>query len=379
MAILVAGLTPTVQRTMRFDRFTVGAVNRAKETLVTASGKGINVARVATLLGAKAKVIQILGGDSGRYVARELDKQGVSHASISADDDAPTRMCTTLLVTDGPTTELVEEAAPVSPHDAALVFAACTTALTAAKILCCSGSLPHDVAPDFYARLVREANALGIPAMVDAQKEPLRLALAEKPFLVKPNREEAAMTLGLQLSGVPETDARAAVAALVAAGAQWAMVSIGAHGSLLGDGKSLYRIVPPTIEAKNPIGSGDSLAAGFAVAHAVRGLSVPEAAAYGTACAAANALTATSGVLRVEDVERLLPAGSVDAITLIFTRIPLGECNPSSAEITFIIISLKPNLSVITQHRLTTEHPPYGVVIRTIPRKGVSKIYCKKT
>ena len=316
MAILVAGLTPTVQRTMRFDRFTVGAVNRAKETLVTASGKGVNVARVATLLGAKATVVQILGGDSGRYIERELNRQGVSHTSLWADDDAPTRMCTTLLVMDGLTTELVEEAPPVSPHDAALLFAQCKTSLTDAKILCCSGSLPPDVAPDFYARLVREANALGVPAMVDAQKEPLRFALAERPFLVKPNREEAAMTLGLQLSGVPETDARAAVAALTSAGAQWAMVSLGAHGSLLGNGKALWRVVPPTIDAKNPIGSGDSLAAGFAVAYTERNLSVPESAAYGTACAAANALTPTSGIIDRAEVERLLPYVSLTQLSV---------------------------------------------------------------
>lgn len=312
MAVLVAGLTPTVQRTMRFDRFTVGAVNRAKETRVTASGKGVNVARVVTLLGEKSNVVQILGGDSGRFVARELERQGIPHATVWADDDAPTRMCATILVTDGPTTELVEEAAPVSPHDAALLFAQCKTALIEAKILCCSGSLPPDVAPDFYARLVREANALGVPAIVDAQKEPLRLALAERPFLVKPNREEAAMTLGLQLSGVPAADARAAVAALTSAGAQWAMVSMGAAGSLLGDGESFWHIAPPQIEAINAIGSGDSLAAGFAIAYALRGLPPPAAAAYGTACAAANALSPTSGILRPDDVERL--AGDVTVV-----------------------------------------------------------------
>jgi fructose-1-phosphate kinase PfkB-like protein len=43
------------------------------------------------------------------------------------------------------------------------------------------------------------------------------------------------------------------------------------------------------------------------VAHFLRGLPVPEAVAYGTACAAANVLTPTSGVLRLEDVTRLQP------------------------------------------------------------------------
>ncbi|RYF78602.1 MAG: hypothetical protein EOO39_00985 [Cytophagaceae bacterium] len=60
--LLVVGLTPTVQRTLCFETFTVGNVNRARETLVTASGKGVNVARVATLLGERVELVQILGG-----------------------------------------------------------------------------------------------------------------------------------------------------------------------------------------------------------------------------------------------------------------------------------------------------------------------------
>jgi tagatose 6-phosphate kinase len=305
--ILVLGLTPTVQRTMRFDRFVIGAVNRAKETIVTASGKGVNVARVVTLLGARANLVQILGGEPGQFVARALDREGIPHSTLWAEDDAPTRMCTTLLVADGPTTELVEEAAELSPHDASLLLAAAKNALLEAKALCLSGSLPRGVPETFYADLIREAHALGVPTVVDGQKGPLRAALAERPFLAKPNREEAAATLGLASSGNAEDDAREAVGALIAAGAVFALVSMGSSGSLLGNGQSLWKILPPKVEVLNPIGSGDSLAAGFAVAHFLRGLPVPEAVAYGTACAAANVLTATSGVVRPDDVDRLLP------------------------------------------------------------------------
>jgi fructose-1-phosphate kinase PfkB-like protein len=83
---------------------------------------------------------------------------------------------------------------------------------------------------------------------------------------------------------------------------------MGATGSYLSNGQDdIWFVGPPEVTVVNPIGSGDSLAAGFTVAHFLRGLPVPEAVAYGTACAAANVLTATSGVLRPEDVDRLLP------------------------------------------------------------------------
>jgi tagatose 6-phosphate kinase len=304
--IVCIGLTPTVQRTMIFDVFRVGEVNRARATYVTASGKGVNVARVITRLGGVARAFQILGGDSGRFVAQTLEREGVAHQTVWAHDDAPTRTCTTLLSAADGATELVEEAQPVDPHDRALLRAAAQSALLEARAVCLSGSLPPGIDASFYAETVAEANRLGIPVVVDTQKAPLLATLAARPFLVKPNREEAAVTLGFALTGDGDRDARTAVDKLVEAGAAWALVSLGRDGSLLGNGQEFWRIVPPEVTAVNPIGSGDSLAAGFLYALTERGMTVPDACVFGTACGAANCLTPTSGVVNPADVERLL-------------------------------------------------------------------------
>jgi fructose-1-phosphate kinase PfkB-like protein len=100
-----------VQRTLVFDSLTVGGVNRARKVHVTAAGKAVNAARAITTLGGAATLISFLGGDAGRFVARGLDA------------DAPTRTCTTLIPKDGPVTELVEEAPPVSAGDVAALEA----------------------------------------------------------------------------------------------------------------------------------------------------------------------------------------------------------------------------------------------------------------
>ena len=302
--ILCVGGTPAVQRTLRFKSLEPGAVNRPYEVLrVTASGKVVNAARAVTVLGGQALLTTFLGGDSGRFVARELAARGMPHEVIWTEDDAPTRTCATLIPDDGRVTELVEEAPPVSERDVAALEEIVTKSLREARALCLMGSLPPGVHEDFYARLTVAAREVSVPVLVDAKGASLD-ALAERPFLVKPNLEEAAVTLDLP-DGEP--DAHAAVAALTDAGAEWALVSTGASGSLLGnDSGSLWRIEPPAVEAQNPIGSGDVMAAGLLLALG-RGSTVPDAAAYGTACAAANALTPTSGEVRPDDVEALLP------------------------------------------------------------------------
>ena len=188
--ILCVGLTPTVQRTQRFARFTLGEVNRAIETVTTASGKAVNVARVLDTLGAPVCLAHPLGGDSGRYVHRNLPFR---QATIRPQDDAPTRTCCTLL-SDGTTTELVEEAAPLSEADTERMTETILALLPEATALSLSGSLPPGVAASFYARLCTASPA---PVVLDAQREPLHLALAAHPFLVKPNRQESVAALGL--------------------------------------------------------------------------------------------------------------------------------------------------------------------------------------
>lgn len=302
--ILCVGGTPAMQRTLLFDRLDVGEVNRAREVRVTASGKVTNAARAVATLGGRALLLTFLGGDSGRFVARELEAAGVPHEPVWVD--APTRVCATLVERGGRVTELVEEGGSVSGKKAADLQRLALEKLRGAEALCLIGSLPPGVPENLYAVLAKAAREAGVPVLVDAQKDLLRAALEERPFLVKPNLEETANTLDLRLSDSGEADARTAASALREAGAEWALVSTGKAGSVLAGPDGEWRVEPPRVEAINPIGSGDVMAAGLLRALTM-GASVPDAALYGTACAAANVLTPTSGEIHPDDIEELLP------------------------------------------------------------------------
>ncbi|CAN5641275.1 1-phosphofructokinase family hexose kinase [soil metagenome] len=294
-----------MQRTLLFESLDVGDVNRARKLYVTASGKVVNAARTVSTLGSESLLVTFLGGDAGRFVSRTLDAEGVSHEAAWVEDDAPTRTCVTILEKDGPVTELVEEAPPVSGNDVAALESIVKKHLNEARALCLIGSFPPGVPEDFYARLAARAAEADIPVLVDAQKSLLLNTIAERPFLVKPNLDETQAALDLP-TGDDERASLGAVSALVEKGARWALVTHGAEPALLGDESGgRWRIEAPSIQAVNPIGSGDTLAGGLLHAFA-DGASVPEAAAFGTACAAANALTPTSGVFDSNEAKRLL-------------------------------------------------------------------------
>jgi tagatose 6-phosphate kinase len=73
--ILVVGLSPAWQRTLKFSGFRIGKVNRASGVNETASGKGVNVTRVARQLGADVRLLTVAGGHRGKLLTQSLKNQ----------------------------------------------------------------------------------------------------------------------------------------------------------------------------------------------------------------------------------------------------------------------------------------------------------------
>ncbi|HEX8520885.1 MAG TPA: PfkB family carbohydrate kinase, partial [Tepidisphaeraceae bacterium] len=178
--------------------------------------------------------------------------------------------------------------------------------LAQARLVVLSGSLTPGAPQDFYAWCVERAHEKNVRALVDASGEPLKLALEKKPFLVKPNRVELTRTVGTE-------DLWEGINRLMQTGARNVIVTMGKEGSVAADGRTRWKMAPPGTEVVSPIGSGDAYAAGTAAA-LDRGDELVEAARLGTACAAANAMTAVSGYLRREDVEAIVPKVQIEML-----------------------------------------------------------------
>lgn len=125
------------------------------------------------------------------------------------------------------------------------------------------------------------------PVILDIRGQDLHDCLPLKPFLVKPNRDELGWTVGRKLS--TESEILLAMHELRDRGTQWVVISQGADSLLASGPDGDFRILPPRVDAVNPIGCGDSLAAGIAVG-VTEGLNVIDAIRLGVAAAVENAL-----------------------------------------------------------------------------------------
>jgi tagatose 6-phosphate kinase len=283
--ILAAGLTPALQQIYVFDHFRPGEVNRAVERAQCASGKVLNVGVALHLLGCDSRMLSIVGKANRATIDTEFAALGASRRWI--ETATPTRTCTTILDrTTGATTELVENAGPVSADELSAFRAAFAEEAAKSDFVVLTGSLPIGIPTGFYAELLANVHC---PVLLDIRGPELLLALEHRPLVVKPNREELAATVGRALSR--DAEVHDAMAELNDRGASWVVASEGNQAVWVrGEGR-IYRLDPPRLNRfVNPIGCGDVLAAGIASAIVRTGDPV-EAVRFGIAAAAESALS----------------------------------------------------------------------------------------
>ncbi|SFI81962.1 1-phosphofructokinase family hexose kinase [Planctomicrobium piriforme] len=306
--ILAAGLSPAWQQILRFDKLRIGQVNRADEAVWCASGKVINVAVAAQTLGEKVSLISSVGGLSGDAIQQEISQMGLQAEWIHTQE--ATRVCTTLLQVNGPTTELVENTADTTEAVMADFVDRTRIYANVANITVLSGSLPGNAPPDLFARIMRNTPAR---FLLDFRGVPLQYCLPFAPFLVKPNRAELEATFGIRLT--TQSELLSTMKSLNDGGATWVVVSNGEEGVwITGDDKA-WQLLPPKITTINPIGCGDSLAAGIA-AELVRHDDVVQAVKFGMGAAAQNAETLIPA--RLDRERSVVLAEQVQIIELTF-------------------------------------------------------------
>jgi 1-phosphofructokinase family hexose kinase len=306
--ITVGGFNTSVDKAMRTDQIRIGGVNRVSEVRAWPGGKGAHVALTAATLDEPVRLVGLIDAAHRALFEDFLGARGVEFHGVAIAGRV--RTCLAVRDGEGRVTELLEPGPEVDAGTRRQILARFRTLTEDADVSVLCGSLPPGMETSDYAGLVTELREAGRRCGVDTSGEPLRRAVNARPFLVKPNRDEADALLDAPVGGVGEA-ARAA-RALQARGVALPVVSLGAEGAVAcWQGRALHAVV--TVRAVNPVGSGDCLLGGMAVGLA-RGASAEEALRLGVACGAANAATPETGVVRREDVEALLPRVTVSPL-----------------------------------------------------------------
>jgi 1-phosphofructokinase len=286
--IITVTLNPALDKTAELDILRPGELNRLKNIVVDAGGKGINVSKMVAALGGRTVATGFAGGSGGEEIIRALSIEDIATDFVKVD--GLTR--TNLKVLDQATrlTELNEPGVMVTEREAESLIKKLAGYANADAIFALSGSLCQGVEIEFYARLIRMIHNGGGIAFLDADGEAFRAALEEKPDFIKPNRYE--LMDYYQVSGNMELKELAELCVRLRSGGVGKIAaSMGAEGALFAGGDEIIYAPGIPVRAHSAVGAGDSMTGAFAYG-LERNLSWRETCALALASSAGAAATA---------------------------------------------------------------------------------------
>lgn len=296
--ILTVCLNPTFQKTMLFDSFKDGEVNRCKTHYLDASGKGMNTARIITQLGGTAALLTHLGGPRMEEMLTLSSKDSVE--ILYTDSQSEIRTCTTIIC-NSVCTELVEEPEAVKDDCEQAIRALFTQALPRAEAVVICGTRAPGYSKNLYSDFVKEAKEAGKFVLLDIKGEDLRSSLVHRPDLIKPNFSEFVQTFFQKevLENEQNRDlinlVQAKMKELKEVYGTMSVISRGKHETLVYD--TCHATVPiEPVEVVNSIGCGDTLSASLTLS-LLQGLSLQQAAIVATNHATIQAKTIHPGSL----------------------------------------------------------------------------------
>ena len=137
-------------------------------------------------------------------------------------------------------------------------------------------------------------------------------ALPLRPLVIKPNREELALTVGRSVDRPAEL--LAVMRELNERGAQWVVVTQGGRPVYATHAGQAWQIAPPEVEVLNPIGSGDCFAAALAWRYSL-GEPMLEGLRWAVAAGAENARHILPARLDPRRVRELAPRVRLQPVT----------------------------------------------------------------
>ena len=305
---------PAIDKRLTMPALLRGHVNRVRGVQSFPGGKSAHVAMVLRALGAEPQWIGPCGGANGHELVAGLSALGIQATACATHQ--PTRTNLEIIEEDGTVTEILEPGLLPDPAEWEEFENACKKLFAQGSknaSVIFSGSLPLHAAPTLYALLLSSAHEFGCRTFLDTSGEALRLALAARPYFVKPNRAEVTQALGTPVSTVSE--GAFALRKLLNLGAERAALSLGSEGLLYCAGVDAPVLFAPAtpLRARSTVGCGDSALAGFVFGIA-SGYSPEETLRFAAACGAANCLADSPGAARLKDIQDFQQQISVQSL-----------------------------------------------------------------
>ncbi|NLS13303.1 1-phosphofructokinase [Vibrio sp. SM6] len=299
--VVTVTLNPALDLTGNLERLNVGAVSLVESSALMPAGKGVNVAKVLSDLGADVTVTGFLGQDNAELFNDYFHQLGVNDAFVRVV--GATRINVKLVEASGRVNDINFPGMYVNAEALAAFETRLFELASDHDYFVIAGSLPPGVEPELCAQWIDRLGQLGKKVLFDSSRAALKEGLEAKPWLIKPNEDELAEFVGRPLASVEEC--QEAALELLGLGITNIVVSMGAEGVMWmqEDGEWL-RAKPPTMQVVSTVGAGDTFVAGMCWAD-MQAMEKHEALRLATALSAMAVTQVGVGITDHTTLERL--------------------------------------------------------------------------
>jgi 6-phosphofructokinase 2 len=302
---------PAIDLSTAIDRVVPTVKLRCTAQRRDPGGGGVNVARVIKRFGGDVEAIFPAGGFTGQLLCRLIDNEGIASRVVEAQAETRQDFYVSELAT-GLQYRFVLPGQQLREREWQECLSVLASSAPAPKFVVGSGSLPPGVPDDFYARAASVARRLGAKFLLDTSGAPLKAAIEQGLYLIKPNLREMSELVGGELATEDEWLARAH--ALIERGkAEILALSLGHIGALVVTRDEAFRAHALPIKPVSAVGAGDSFL-GALVASLANGTSLAEAFRRGVAAGAAALLNAGTELCHPADVNRLAAQVQIEPV-----------------------------------------------------------------
>lgn len=187
-------MNPALDKTIKVDGLTYGAVNRVGKFREDLGGKGINVGRILTGFGMPTMNVAFIGSDNSQTIIDYIKKDAMAFDYVEVPGHTRTNIKVVETVKNI-TTDINEEGILVGRDDYAKLMQKLDSVANNSEFLIMSGSLAMGGVPETAYGNITRLYKKTCKVVIDADDDVLLAGLRGEPFMIKPNISELSKAL----------------------------------------------------------------------------------------------------------------------------------------------------------------------------------------
>lgn len=306
LKVVTITLNPAMDLTGSLASLAVGEVNTIQDSDLHPAGKGVNVAKVLSDLGATVTVTGLLGDENQDAFVQTFEQMGAKDEFVRIH--GANRINVKIVEKSGDVTDVNFPGCVVTKKDTDAFEHKLQALMQYHDVFVMAGSLPRGLEPQLAAKWISLLRENGKTVFFDSSNVALEAGVSAKPSFIKPNEIEMSQLAALRGDTIDPNNlsqVKSYAEKLAAEGVENIVISLGADGvTWLKDGKWIG-VKPPRQSVVSTVGAGDSLVAGLCWGY-INAWSDETTLSFASAVGALAVTQVGVGVSDIEAVHKLI-------------------------------------------------------------------------